>query len=148
MYRAKEGRSQAPEKETPKKGSGEGARSPHLGKPTSADCCSGLQWWWWGTSAAPGAQEGSVSVVNATGPSWGVRSGCFRACRTLEGPAPIEKRAVCNCLQDPLITDASRAENRRASPEVPNLAASEPLQGHVKHTGVRGEGLHVTLPNW
>lgn len=69
--------------------------------------------------AAPRAQEGSVSVVNATGPSWGVRSGCFRACRTREGPAPIEKGAVCNCLQVPLITDASRVEIERASAEVP-----------------------------
>lgn len=70
--------------------------------------------------AAPGAQEGSVSVVNATGPSWGVRSGCFRACRTREGPAPIEKGAVCsNCLRVPLITDVSRVENGRASSEVP-----------------------------
>lgn len=35
--------------------------------------------------AAPEAQEGFVFVANATGPSWGVKSGCFRA------------GTVCNC---------------------------------------------------
>lgn len=30
----------------------------------------------------------------------------------------------------------------------PNPATSEPPQGHVKHTGFRGEGLLVILPNW
>lgn len=58
--------------------------------------------------AVPGAQEGSVSVDNATGPSWGVKSGCFRACKTRAGPAPTEKGTVCNCLQVSHIIDAGR----------------------------------------
>lgn len=57
---------------------------------------------------ALGAQEGSVSVANVTGPSWSVRSGCFRVYRTREGQAPTEKQAVCNCLQVLLIIDTSR----------------------------------------
>lgn len=40
--------------------------------------------------------------------SWDIRSGCFRVCRTQEGPAPMEKGAVCNSLQATLIRDADR----------------------------------------
>ena len=46
--------------------------------------------------AAPGAQEGSVSGANATGPSWGVRSGCLRVCRTREGASSHRERG---CVQ-------------------------------------------------
>lgn len=74
--------------------------------------------------AAPGAQEGSVSVANATGPSWGVRSGCFRALQNSRGASSHSPRER-GCVQ--LIThispDGCRQEPRMlelAGPVVPN----------------------------
>jgi hypothetical protein len=80
---------------------------------------------------APGAQEGSVSVANATGPPWSVRSGCLRAHRTRDGPAPTEK-GLCATVYRYLSLHRQGPRMVELVGSLPNLAASELPQGHVK----------------